>query len=836
MHGWTQPANLVNVISLPEFQIRLAGPGFNAPLLVTDWADTFTEGQGNGVYLNISGMSDVVVRVQRDTAAMTLNAQAWSANGNGPTLSASIPIDALGTPALPAQGSIGDPAGNFVLDYVRWFSQAVPPANGPVMTPGGDLADLEFNGNLTDASQQHLVVTATLPVIYQAAPAYAPVASQGPQRVLRGGVPEILYATGSYALNGSPSLTYQWAQISGPTTLSWNSTTSVTPTVTGLVFGSYTISLTVTDSSGQSSSNVVKYGSVFTDSNDVVIQPNRYIGAVFGPMLRLGASPWPYFDQSHQQMADFFGGLQTSDYLDVWNNAQPGAISVVNGSPVVTGVNTSFLTTFCGGGNTGVNGASVIVWYPVPNVPGQFGRSPYNVASCESDTSLTLTQAYVSSANASALSYAFMDNTAIGTWINGSSNANYYDNVMAFYNLYYRSGLDDYLNYARTLADRWYTMPWFDQGRASQFGFTTMFPRMQSLTGLMLRALDGQPQYWSGIEEYLAWDYTFANTPPVNGYVMNDIREQGYATAFVALACLLDPTPANQATYRTELNALISNVWAPSLQPAGNWVNSTDGLATWNGTGGTVSVTNGSLIVTGVGTSWDPSWFPGNAFWTADSNGVTNGDAVSYTAVLTGPNQLTLNMPYQGPTATARGWQSNTLVGVGTEPFMLGVVGQALRLAYEVTGNAQLPSYLAQAGQWLSGMGYRPDARGLWYGRGFPNCEPINPSNPWCSGGSVDQSRFLAGEIVGAISALYLSNDDPATKSFGDNLFGAMFGGPAGGPDADSTYVTDISAGGWAEQTKYAKDFGFFFGFGGGPSWPAARLDPKLPVPVPRTR
>ena len=480
MHGWTQPANLVNVISLPEFQIRLAGPGFNAPLLVTDWADTFTEGQGNGVYLNISGMSDVVVRVQRDTAAMTLNAQAWSANGNGPTLSASIPIDALGTPALPAQGSIGDPAGNFVLDYVRWFSQAVPPANGPVMTPGGDLADLEFNGNLTDASQQHLVVTASLPVIYQAAPAYAPVASQGPQRVLRGGVPEILYATGSYALNGSPSLTYQWAQISGPTTLSWNSTTSVTPTVTGLVFGSYTISLTVTDSSGQSSSNVVKYGSVFTDSNDVVIQPNRYIGAVFGPMLRLGASPWPYFDQSHQQMADFFGGLQTSDYLDVWNNAQPGAISVVNGSPVVTGVNTSFLTTFCGGGNTGVNGASVIVWYPVPNVPGQFGRSPYNVASCESDTSLTLTQAYVSSANAGALSYAFMDNTAIGTWINGSSNANYYDNVMAFYNLYYRSGLDDYLNYARTLADRWYTMPWFDQGRASQFGFTTMFPRMQS--------------------------------------------------------------------------------------------------------------------------------------------------------------------------------------------------------------------------------------------------------------------------------------------------------------------------------------------------------------------
>ena len=446
------------------------------------------------------------------------------------------------------------------------------------MTPAGDLADFEFEGNLTDASPQKLVIAPTLPVTYAVAPIYGPVCSQGLQRVLRANVPQVLSASGSYALNGSSRLAYSWSQVSGPTTLTWNSQTSPTPTITGLEFGSYTIQLTVTDSSGQTASNTLKYGSVYTDSNDVIISNPKYVDAIFGPMLRFGASPWPYFDTSQQAMADFFGGLQSSDYLDVWNTAQPGTISVASGSTTLTGVNTSFQSTFCGGGQTGVNGASVIVWYPVPNSPGLFGRSPYGVASCESDTSLTLTEAYVSTSDASGLTYAEMDNNAIGTWINGSSNANYYDNVMAFYNLYYRSGLDDYLNYARTLADRWYTMPWFDQGRASQFGFTTMMPRMQSLTGLMLRALDGHPEYWSGIEQYLSWDYAFTNNPPAAGYVLGDIREQGYATAFLAMAAMFDPNPASQALDQTELASVISNVWAPALQPGGNWVNNTKRL------------------------------------------------------------------------------------------------------------------------------------------------------------------------------------------------------------------------------------------------------------------
>ncbi len=512
----------------------------------------------------------------------------------------------------------------------------------------------------------------------------------------------------------------------------------------------------------------------------------------------------------------------------MWNTPQAGTISVTNNSMTVTGVGTTFVSTFCAGGNSGNNGANIIIWYPVPNSPGQFGRAPYSVSSCQSDTSLTIASPYTTTSSAASVSYAYMDNNTIGTWINGSSNANYYDNVMAFYNLYYRSGLDDYLTYARTLADRWYTMPWFDQGRAAQSGMTFLFPRLQSLTGIILRAFDGHPEYWSGIELYANADFGFANTTPQGGFALNDIREQGYATAFLSMAAMFDPNTTNRTNYRAQVKTLISNVWAPAVQSGGNWVNGTFGYATWNDTGGTVSVTNGSTLVIGAGTDWQSSWFGTNAFWTADPNGVTNGDHTSYTATFISPTELQLNKPYEGPTASGRGWQSSNLVGTGTEPFMLGITGQGFRYAYMATGDSRLPGYIANIATWLSTTGYRPDARGLWYGRVFENCEPPSPSNDSCSGGTVEQSRFLAGEIVGLLSSAATSSQNPTVLAFGDNIYGAMFGGPTGGPESDSTFVNDIQPGGWAMQTNYAKDFGFFFGFGGGPSWPAARLLPNL--------
>jgi hypothetical protein len=800
------------------------GIGFNAPLAVTDWQDSFTEGQGNTIYLNVTGMTDIIVRAQVDTSTNTLMAEAWNFDGSGTEVSGTLPIDQIMPAPLPTQGAFGWSV-NGVLDYARWFNTVLPLGSSPYDAPTGNLFDFEFNGNLTDRSPQDLVLTAAAAPTYADSPIYPPFVSQGSQRVFNANNSNSLSASLSRSLNGYPFLSYQWTEISGPSTLTFSSFTTPNPAITGLIFGSYQIRLTVTDSTNQSSSNTLTYGSVFADSNDVIIPSAGYITQIFGPMLRLGASPWPYFDTSNQSMADFFGGLQSTLYADVWDTPLAGTISVVNGSTTVTGAGTTFQSTFCAGGTAGYNDATVVVWYPTNDGTGDFGRAPFAVSSCESDTSLTLVQPYYSSSDASTLSYAYMDNGSIATWSGGSNNANYYDNVMAFYGLYYRSGLDTYLTYARTLADRWYSMPWFDGGRASSSGTTTLFPRLQSLTGIILRAFDGQPGYWNGIRLYANWDFGFANTGPTDGIALNDVREQSYATAFVAMEALFDPIPANQTLYQSEVETLLGTVWTPGRQLGGNWMNQSFGTASWNGSPGTVSVVNGSATVTGNGTNWQPAWFTGNAFWTSNLDGVSGGDLVSYTAIATSPTTLTLNMPYQGPTASGRGWETNNLVGVGTQPYMLGITGQAFRLASMATNDPVLPGYLSGIEQWIAAQGYRPDARGLWYGVTFPDCQPLTPTNEWCSGGSIEQSRFLAGEIVGALSAAYMQSGDPAVESFGDNIFGAMFGGPTGGPDADSTYITDVSDGGWAMQVDYAKDFGFFYGFGGGPSWPAARLN-----------
>ena len=835
-HSWTAPASTAVLMDTPGIQVRMMGSGFNAPLAITDWQDSFISGQGNTIYLNITGMTDIILRVQRNSSTNTLSAQVWNANGAGSVLTASLNIDAMIPMPLPGQGAF-DWGASCTLDYARWFSSIVPSTASPFNSAVGNLADFEFNDSLADTSPQNLTLTPAVPAVYGTSPNYPPYVSQGAQRVFRAGVPITLNGLASRALNGSNTLTYNWVQISGPNTLTLSSTTSPTPTITGLEFGSYTMQLTVTDSSGQSSSCSLKYGSVFTNSNGIVIPSEPYITEILGPLLILGASPWPYFDTSNQGMADFFGGLQSSTYLDVWNTPLQGTITITNGSTQVTGIGTTFLSTFCGGtASWGVNNATVVAWYPVDGSPGQFGRAPYPVSSCQSDTSLTLGQPYTTSSGGTGLSYAYMNNGSVGTWTGGSNNANYYDNVMAFYSLYYRSGIDDYLNYARTLADRWYTMPWIDQGRATVNGYTTLFPRLQSLTGLILRAFDGHPEYWNGIRLYVNWDYGFATKPLAGGYALNDVREQSYATAFVAMAALFDPLPANQTMYQSYVTNMINTIWAPGSQAGGNWENISFGAASWNGYGGTVTVTNGSTTVIGSGTGWQPSWFNGNAFWTAEWDGVTNGDLVSYTATATSPTTLELNMPYQGPTQSGRGWETNNLVGVGTQPYMLGIAGQAFRFAYLATNDSRLPGYINGIETWLAATGYRPDARGLWYGRIFPDCEPISANNGWCNGGNVEQSRFLSGEIVGALSAAYQQTLNPTVSAFGDNIFGAMFGGPTGGPQSDSTYITDVSQGGWAMQVDYAKDFGFFYGFGGGPSWLAARLNPGAPANTPHQR
>ena len=810
-----QGLDTANLLQLPQgFLIRFMGTSYNGSFSLQDNLDGFTSGQGNILYFDISGRTDLIFRMQRSTIDQAFTAEMWNGDGSG-YQSAKLSIDTLNPLVLPSSAYIGGGGTECALDYVRLFRELAPVGTLPFGESTAGLLDVEFERNLLDSSSNHIPVTPTGTIDYVASPVYPPYVSQGIERTLTGSAGQL--ASQCFPLNNSNApLIYQWSQVSGPTTLSWSSQTTANPTVSGLTFGSYVLNLTATDSSGVSATSTLKYGDVAVDTTGHVVPPSPYITSIFGPMMPWGVNAWPYFETQHKVLADFFGGLQSTLYADVWDTPLPGTISVTNGSETVTGVGTTFLSTFCNGGNQGYNDATVVVWYPVSGSPGEFGRRGYAVSSCQSNTSLTLVRPWITSPSAAAVSYSYMNNGSIGTWTGGSNNANYYDNVLAFYNLYYRSGIDDYQTYAQTLADRWWTMPWVDQGRdcSDGDGTTCLFPRLQGVTGLITRALDGRPDMWPGLRALIGWDYGFADIPAVG-----DLREDSYATAFVGLAALLDPDPTSRAAWKTDVTNVIDKLWAPNVLAAGNWTNPSYGFASWNGSSGTVTVTKGSTTVIGNGTQWNSSWFSGNAVWTANNN-LTDGDAVAYTATVVSPTELTLNTPYEGPTQTGRGWESNNLVGFGTQPYQLGETGTAFRYAYLATNDSRLPQYLAGIADWFQTEGYRPDARGLWYGRIFPNCEPISSTNEWCSGGDAEQSRYLAGQIVVALTEAYVLAPSSTLGSFGDNIYSAMFGG-AGGPGSDGTYVTDIATNGWAMQTDLAKDFGFFYGYGFGSAWPA---------------
>lgn len=798
-------------------------------LTFSDWKDTFNGGQGNAIFINILNRIDFVVRCQRDVPGKQLICETWNVDGSNYVMQ-KLPIDTVVESAnVTTRASyFGGAQTKLHLGYFRLYSELLATGQKlPTNAPGGDLADWEFPGNTTDASGRGLNLSFS-GVLFSSTPVYDPVAALGLERTMRAGFTTVLNASRSYSLAGDDALAYSWQQLSGPTTLIWGNRLSMQTLISASIFGSYRIRLTVTDSNGRSSSTEVTLGAVASDDNGIVVHVNPDIEKLFGPMIRFGANPWPWFDDRHMALADKFGALQSSaSWQPLWEIPATGTVSITRGSATITGVGTGFKSAFCGGGNSWDNDRRIIIWYPVAGIPGKFGRRMYDVASCASDTTLILTRAWNTSASASNLNYTIITNAEMSVWIGNQSNINFYDNVMAFYSLYYRSGIEVYLQYARTLADRWWSSPFVDEGRtcSDNEGSTCMFPRNRAMTGLVARALDGRPDMWPGLRFW--WDVDRYSIK-VN-LELGDLREKAYQVAFVSLCGIFDPDLVHRAACAADVTSALG-IWANQQKPTGEWQNLTHQYSTWNGFPGTVSVTNGSTTVIGSGTNWQPSWFVDPNFWTANNDsGVTGGDITAYVATYVSPTQLTLNKPYEGPTASGRAWQLNNLVGRGTSPFVLGIVAAAFHYAHLATGDARARQFILDTVNWLRIYGYRPLTRGLWYGRGFPNCEPISEDNYYCAPGGPSESRVLAGEIVNAFNYAYLYDPQPVTRDFGDQIYGAMFG-KKGDLAADSFYIDGLENSGFYYQSSQAKYLGFFFGFGAGSVWPAMRLGTVQPV------
>ncbi len=858
--------------------------------------------------LNLTAGEDMVWRFQKNAATGLLSFEKWKYDGsNYQSITAAMTAP---VPGLTGLVTIGDSSFNFgTVAFLRGYSTVValnskPPFGGAGV---GNLFDFEFNGNGSDVSGHRLTMSGLRGASYTTANTYPPACIMPPQTTFRAGQPVTgLDWSNSFPLDGGSTISYVAQQISGNYTttaassLQWSSQTAAKPTLSGFIAGSYTIQLTVTDGSNQSTTCSTKYGAVATDANGSVIIPNPVHAKILGPIMAAQSNPWQsYVTAAKAYAANIMGRMAGTwpanpQLVDYWNAPANGTVTVTSGSPAVVGSGTTFTTTFCQGPGSPtvpkqINGQAplLVVWYVVGGnlyPAGTTGRRMYSVLSCSDDTHMTLggnyrTDTYVTAGSGLTYSYIDMGVTggagSIGGWTAGNSPGNYYDNVMAFYALWYSTGIDDYLVAARTLADMWWSYMGIDKGmQYDNNGDYILQTRSLSMLGLFLRNADNPPyDYTPGITmmiNYLmgASHPTDCNVqvgpvanpvppPPAGGTCGFDLRESGYGVRFVATDAMTNSNPAQVAADLAALSRDMNNKWTPAKTAGNFWQELISaGSSAWE-TGTTVGVTPGSPAVTISGGTWNSNWFyagtpPYGQFMLSSSGThmpVNNApfDSQWYWLCYTNPTTAYFCNPSNGSPVnyngsfygTGLGWEMGYL-GYGLEPWMNGMlangfyaVSQALA-ASDPTNAANAALYTLNISTFMQLNGVAYPSFATWYAQEWINCtKPPGAGGSTYDKGACYTDPALNDQMGIYISSYLLNPGVSATKLLGDQVFAAMFACAPGEPYYSSGGICNGLLKGTLFTSSPWKYFGQYFGNGAGWSWPSARLGGLTP-PVPR--
>ena len=291
-----------------------------------------------------------VARFQHDPATLSDIFQVWDSSGNlystQKDLYATYSYNTSNGVTLNAGGGTS----GYQVDFFRIYNSTVPenyrePTSSD--TAKNCVVNWGFDGNLTDsctlgpynatvsAGTAYYVnspyQTLVRPVLHSSLYANAPIWDyEWPDEdaSVRAGYPTTLDGTLSYSMaDSSQIVSYQWAELSGPSNLTWNSHYISTPTINGLVYGDYAIQLTATDKSGNVGTNIQHVGAVATDSKDIVISSNPNVGYIFGPQLRFGSpkQPWGYADE-RQQSGSELNNYGTPTHYWTWLTTGTGTV------------------------------------------------------------------------------------------------------------------------------------------------------------------------------------------------------------------------------------------------------------------------------------------------------------------------------------------------------------------------------------------------------------------------------------------------------------------------------------------------------------------------------
>jgi hypothetical protein len=757
--------------------------------------------------------TNILVRIQRNINQRRLDIELWNVDGSGYDLRSMTGLS-FATPFGDDDGNINEfphAEGNTHLAFMRAFTTLVPlGARPPVTSDTGDYFDWKFDGNGDDASGNNrkasaggTTFVATPNQLAVALPKTAATPAWAPFRPLRAGHPSRLDGTGSYSLaDADDAVTCFWQQLPHATgepltsQVIFDDYNSCAPTVTGLVFGPYRFRLRVTDAAGQTSTKDLEAGAVAYDDNGVVIYPDERLYALLGPTKVYGSNDWEYPDERLTWMAQnnwnryaVFGGTwDAEDSLSsIAGVPRSGTVHVTNGSNKLYGVGTNFLQVFCGGrvgsaitspfgayaairmptgwreyryqwrvascesdteltmiggwqwatisspGNnwttfgivnfrqdvtgtvytdasqptkilgTGTNFLAAFCGDKVGAAAGSPGiivledalTTRKNVASCQSDTELTLafSQTWTTShIGAPGVAWGREATTDWGEWRannNPPSHVNFYDIALAHYTFYYRSGWIKPRDAARFIAERWWRL-------STQWG--SQWRSMSLVSGILLHAVDtsyssdlkNADEFWAQVRAKLSSGTRCVN--PSTG--ISDVRENGYCLQFQALLAQFDPDDSSRnATKAWLVSALPTyqerqrsngSYWGADAIPTTSTVatvsNGSTTVTLHSGAefdanfcgvpssfqeAGAIAVTKGSTSVIGNGTD-----FTGASNKRIFIRGTLGGQPYSQyntVASVDGATSLTLRFPWPGETGEAVDYRIQSVV---TAPYV----------------------------------------------------------------------------------------------------------------------------------------------------------------------
>ncbi len=308
---------------------RLSGPTtytITSPAAVT----TTLTGLVQGVYIfqltvtNASGYSSTAnVTVTVNPAPVVTPVANAGAN-----VTITLPVN-----SATVDGSASSNPGGGTLTYA-WIKTGGP-ASFTITSPAAATTTITgltqgvYTFQLTVKNSSGVTATATVTVTVNPAPVVTPIANAGADISITLPVSTATVNGSSSSNPGGGTLTYAWTKISGPATYTITSPTAATTTITGLVQGVYQFQLTVTNTQGNTATDVV----TITVNDPAAVVPVANTGANITITLPVNSA-----SLNGSASTDPGGGALTYSWTEVSGPAAPGISTPTAAQTNVTGL------------------------------------------------------------------------------------------------------------------------------------------------------------------------------------------------------------------------------------------------------------------------------------------------------------------------------------------------------------------------------------------------------------------------------------------------------------------------------------------------------------------